>query len=107
LTNEGGTACSLGASQLERRLAAIAAIGAESLISRSVNGPGRHLLHFRQQAGLRDRLEQIVAAETECCSFLDLRLAEERGALVLSIAAQAGGQAVADGLAAAFSPPGG
>jgi hypothetical protein len=103
MTNEKPAACSLGSSQLERRLAAIAEVGAESLISRAVDGDGRHLLRFRPQAGVGDRLEEIVAAEAECCSFLDLRLSEEKGALVLSIAAPASGRTVADGLAEAFS----
>jgi hypothetical protein len=103
MTNEKPAACSLGASQLERRLAAIAEIGADSLISRAVDGDGRHLLRFRPQAGMRDRLEEIVAAEAECCSFLDLRLSDEGEALVLSIAAPASGSAVVDGLAEAFS----
>jgi hypothetical protein len=51
---------------------------------------------------VRERLEEIVAAEAECCSFLDLALEEQSAELVLSIAAPKGGQAVADELAAAF-----
>ena len=104
MTNEETpAACSLDASRLERRLAAIAEVGAESLTSREIDGEGRHLLRFRPLAGTRYRLEQIVAAEAECCSFLDLHLSEEGGALVLSIAAPANGGSVADGLAEAFA----
>jgi hypothetical protein len=58
--------CSLGADDLERRLAAIAELGAESLIDRRQDG-GRHLLRFRSDA--RERLEDIVRAEAECCAF--------------------------------------
>jgi len=93
--------CSLGAADLRRRLAAIAAVGAESLIDRSTEG-GRHRLRFHADTGTRRRLQDIVAAEAECCAFLDLSLSEEGADLVLSIAAPADGQAVADELARAF-----
>lgn len=95
-------ACSLGGGDLEQRLAAIAEIGAASLISRNVEG-GRHLLRFRSSAETRQRLEEIVAAEAECCSFLELSLAEEGSDLVLLVSAPEDGQAVADGLARAFA----
>ncbi|HYG95908.1 MAG TPA: hypothetical protein VD741_02255 [Solirubrobacterales bacterium] len=94
-------ACSLSAGDLQRRLAAIANVGAESLIDH-VTEEGRHLLRFRSDAGTRRRLEEIVAAEGECCSFLDLSLQERDGALVLSVAPP-DGQVVADELVAAFA----
>lgn len=94
-------ACSLGAADLERRLAEIAAVGAESLIDRGTEG-GRHRLRFRTDARTRQRLENIVAAEAECCAFLDLSLSEEGDDLVLAIAAPGDGTAVASELARAF-----
>lgn len=94
-------ACSLDAGDLKQRLAAIAEIGAESLLGRETDG-GRHLLRFRSDAETRRRLEEIVAAEAECCSFLDLTLEERSDELILSVAAPENGQAVADELAAAF-----
>ena len=94
-------ACSLGAADLRQRLAAIAELGADSLLSREADD-GRHLLRFRADAATRRRLGEIVAAEVECCPFLDFRLSEGRGELVLSIAAPADARAAADGLAAAF-----
>ena len=57
MTNEKPAACSLDASRLERRLVAIAEVGADSLVSHAVDGDGRHLLRFRPRAGTRDRLE--------------------------------------------------
>ncbi len=102
MTTDKPIACSLGASALEQRLAAIAGIGAESLLSRGT-GDERHLLRFRSSGETRRRLEGIVAAEAECCSFLDLSLTEEDGELVLSIAAPAAGQAIADELADTFA----
>ncbi len=78
-------ACSLGASDLKQRLAEIAAIVEESLIGQETDG-GRHALRFRADAGTRKQLEEIVAAEAECCPFLDLTLEEQGGELILSIA---------------------
>ena len=101
MTEEAPAACSLGTGALEERLAAIAEIGADCLISRQVDGDC-HLLRFRADAATRRRLEKIVVAEAECCTFLDLSLAEKGGELVLSIAAPRDGQALADGLAGAF-----
>ncbi len=102
MTDPNTVACSLGAGALEQRLAAIAAIGADSLISRRAES-GRHSLRFRADAATRQRLEQIIAAEAECCSFLELSLEQEAGDLVLSIAAPDEAQALADGLADAFA----
>ena len=95
-------ACSLSAGDLKQRLAAIAEIGGESLIDHDTD-EGRHVLRFRSDAATRKRLEEIVAAEAECCSFLDLALEERRGELVLSVAAPLEAHGVADELAAAFT----
>jgi hypothetical protein len=104
MTRSTPIACSLTADDLRRRLDEIAAVGAESLIARDSDGP-RHTLRFRSDPQTRGRLERIVAAEAECCSFLDLALLEQRGELVLILEAPEGGRAVADGLAAAFGMP--
>jgi hypothetical protein len=103
MTDQSPVACSLDAGALERRLAAIADIGADSLISHHAERGGHHLLRFRADAATRMRLEQVVVAEAECCSFLDLSLDQEAGELMLSIAAPRGTQALADGLAGAFA----
>ena len=63
----------------------------------------RRLLRFRKSEEVRRRLEAIVAAEAECCSFLDFSLSEDDGGLVLSITAPTDAEAVADELATAFS----
>jgi len=98
--------CSLDPDRLERRLAEIAAIGADALISRG-SEDGRHVLRFRTSEKTRRRLEAIVAAEAECCSILDLTLGESGGALTLSIAAPGNAAPLAAGLAAAFDRGGG
>jgi hypothetical protein len=94
-------ACSLGAGDLNDRLAAMAEVGANGLISRERDGD-RHLLRFGADPGLLARLEEIVAAEQDCCSFLDLSLTEGPGGLLLSIGSSGDGQVIADELAAAF-----
>jgi hypothetical protein len=102
MPEETPLACSLDANHLKRRLAAIAAIGASSLIGHEADGD-RHLLRFPADAETRRRLEGVITAESECCAFLDLSLRESGEALFLSVAAPENGQAVADELARAFA----
>jgi hypothetical protein len=101
MKNETPVACSLNSGELTERLAAIAEVGASCLISRRIEGESR-VLRFHKSAATRERLEGILAAEAECCPFLDLSLHERDDELVLSIAASEDGRAVADGLALAF-----
>jgi hypothetical protein len=102
MTDDTRASCSPGPDQLRRRLAAIAEIGASGLTAHEI-ADDEHVLCFRADPATRRRLQDIVAAEAECCSFLDLSLSEEADAMVLSIAAPNDGQALADGLAAAFA----
>jgi hypothetical protein len=94
-------ACSLGAVALEERLRAVAVLGDEALIS-SEEADGRHLLRFRDAAGVDARLEALVEAEVRCCPFLELELRRQGEQLLLSIGASAEGRATAAELAAAF-----
>ena len=94
-------ACSLGAADLAARLAEIRAVGEEGLVRADVDGR-RALLVFR--AGVRTRVEAIVAAEAECCAFLDMSLRDAGdGALELSIATPPGGEVVLHELVGAFT----
>jgi hypothetical protein len=103
-------ACSLNAHDLQHRLAAINELGKGALVRRETEG-GRHRLWFRSDAATRKRLEEIVAAEADCCSFLDLALDERDSDLILSVgAAPADGDAttaaeLAAGFAQAFGNP--
>lgn len=101
MTDETPIACSLDPGHLQRRLDEITKLGTESLITRKADGD-RHVLLFRKNAGTRHRLEAIVAAEAQCCSFLDLSLTQEGDELVLSIVAPAGAELIAAQLANAF-----
>ncbi len=102
MTDPKPVACSLGAGDLQARLTEIAEVGAAGLIA-SEEEDGRHTLRFRPDPTTRRRLEEIVAAEAECCSFLDLDLAEHGDELVLTVAAPEAGQPVADELALTFA----
>jgi hypothetical protein len=95
-------ACSLEADALSARLEAMAQLGAKSLTSREADGE-RWQLRFRADPSTRRQLARIVAAEAECCPFLELSLSEVDDLLLLSIAAPGYGREVADQLAAAFS----
>jgi MerR family copper efflux transcriptional regulator len=86
-------ACSLSATDLSARLAEMRRLGQDALLS----ADGEGTLRFRGDTETRARLEAIVAAEAECCPFLDMRLREEAGALVLEIrAAQEAAPVVAE-----------
>jgi NAD(P)H-dependent flavin oxidoreductase YrpB (nitropropane dioxygenase family) len=94
-------ACSLGAGDLQARLKEISAIGDEALICHQ-DEAGGHVLRFRADATTRRRLQEIVAAESACCPFLELELTEHEGQLVLRVAAPEEAGPIADELALAF-----
>ncbi len=95
-------ACILGESDLRRRLEEIATLGSENLIGREETGEGQ-ILRFRNDESTRRRLEKIVAAEAECCSFLQLEIGERGSVLLLALSAPLEGRATAAELARAFS----
>ena len=92
-------ACSLDASALEERFAEIQAVGRTALIA--AEPPG--ILRFRATPGTRERLQQIVAAEAECCPFLSLELSEHKEELRLTVSAPEGADTVAAELVQAFT----
>ena len=99
MTPDSPIACSLSADELPKRLAAMTAVGKGALLGVRPDG----VLRFRDDDETRERLEAILAAESECCSFLRFHLAPERGELALSISAPPGAEPVASDLAAAFA----
>jgi len=101
MNTETPVACSLDAGQLQERIAAINEVGARSLTSHTVEG-NRHSLRFQKNRKTRRQLEAIVAAEADCCSFLDLSLRDEGEDLVLSIAAPDHAKEIAEQLAQSF-----
>ena len=95
-------ACTLTATEMSLRLAEMAAIGEVALLSADT-ADRRATLRFRAVADTRERLAAIVAAESECCAFLDMALRDESDALALTISAPPGAEPVLDDLVAAFS----
>src|SRR5829696_4685219 len=75
--NELPIACTLDAGNLAARHESLAALGRRSLISVEGRGGLPVALSFRGDAETRADLERFVAAEGECCSFLDLRVSGE------------------------------
>ena len=91
-------ACTLSAADLSARLAEMKRLGQDALLSVE----GADTLRFRADTQTRTRLEAIVAAEAECCPFLDMELRERAGALVLEIRAPQGAEPVVADLVSAF-----
>jgi hypothetical protein len=95
-------ACSLSATELPERLAEMAAVGRAALLDVRDAGPHAEL-RFAAGPGVRDRLEAIRAAESQCCAFLDIALSDEPGTVVLTIDAPEGAEAILAELVDAFA----
>lgn len=94
-------ACSLSATELPQRLAEMADLGRAALLDVRTE-PLQAQLRFAAGAGIRDRVAAVVAAESQCCAFLTMRVVDERDAVVLSITAPDGAEAVLTELVDAF-----
>ena len=101
MASELPIACSLGASELDERRAELRALGRTALLGAHAE-PTRARLRFAATGDVPARLAAVVAAESKCCPFLTLRLARERDALVLDLAAPEGAEPVLAGLVDAF-----
>lgn len=99
MTAELPIACSLGATELPVRLAEMAELGRAALLDARRDGTRAEL---RFAAGMRERVEAIVAAESECCPFLAMRVSDEPGTVLLAIEAPDGAELVVQELVDAF-----
>jgi hypothetical protein len=77
-------ACSLSATDVLKRLQQMTDLGRDALLDSDLDGT-RARLRFAAGAGIRDRVDAIVAAESSCCAFLTLRVTSEPDAVVLTI----------------------
>jgi hypothetical protein len=102
MTTELPIACSLTAAEMPARLAEMGAIGRASLLDAETSGR-RARLRFRMDDGTRTRLRAIVAAESECCAFLTMRLEDEPGVVALAIDGPEGSEPVIAELVQAFA----
>ncbi len=95
-------ACSLDATALSARVAAMAELGRDALVDAS-RAAGHAELRFDGRDGIRERVAAIVAAEAQCCPFLDMEVRDEPGVVVLDIGAPAEADLVLGELVAAFT----
>src|SRR5688500_8922766 len=95
-------ACSLNATQLVERLAEMSALGEDALLDATRDGT-RARLRFAARAGVRERVERIAAAESECCAFLAFDVGDEADTVVLTIEGPDDATPVLDELVAAFA----
>jgi len=102
MASEVPIACTLGATELRQRLAEMRDIGRVALLGVD-RRRGLAVLRFRPDADRRRRLAAIVAAEADCCAFLEMTLGEDGDAVALSISAPVGAEPVLDDLIAAFA----
>jgi len=84
MTDEVPPTCSLQGRELQERLDEIAVLGAENLLGQEVDGD-RQRLRFRADPETRRRLEALVAAERECCRFLEFSLEADGKEIVLTV----------------------
>lgn len=94
-------ACTLSADEFPKRLSEMAALGHAALIDARVDATHARL-RFAQGPGIRDQVEAIVAAESHCCAFLEMRTSEAPGAVVLEIDAPEGAELVLTEIVDAF-----
>jgi hypothetical protein len=101
MTDELAIACTLGATDFAARSALMGGLGADALIDARRDGT-RAVLRFRALAGVRERVDAFVAAESGCCAFLTLRVTGAPGEIVLTIDAPADAEAVLADMVSAF-----
>ena len=94
-------ACSLSATELSGRLRDMAELGHAALLDVH-REPTRAELRFVADGGVRDRVERIVAAESQCCAFLSMSVSDEPDTVVLGVEAPQGTELVLDELVDAF-----
>ena len=92
----------LSATDLRERGEELRALGADGLLD-STGEAGRAVLRFRPDPSIRQRVDAIVAAESECCAFLDFRVEHGHDATVLTVSAPNGGAETMQELVAALA----
>jgi hypothetical protein len=102
MPNSSPIACSLTATELPERLAEMARLGREALVSVSAE-PQRAELRFAAEREVRERVQAIAAAEAQCCAFLTLSVGDEADAVVLTIEAPENAEPVLADLVEAFA----
>jgi hypothetical protein len=95
-------ACTLTATDLRARGEELRALGGDGLVDASEE-EGRAVLRFRPDPSVRARVDAVVAAESECCAFLDFEVEHGDDATVLTISAPNGGAEMVHELTSALA----
>ena len=77
-------ACTLTPNGMTARLELIDALAADGLLDRTPTAAGLRV-RLRDTPEIERRTRALVAAESECCAFLDFDLGRDGGDLVLDI----------------------
>jgi len=88
-------ACTLSPAGMTTRLALIDALAADGQLDRTATETGLRV-RLRDTPEIERRTRELVAAESQCCAFLDFELAREDGDLVLDVAGPADARPVID-----------
>jgi hypothetical protein len=104
MSTELPIACSLSAGELDVRQAQIAELGRDALVEARVQA-GHADLRFTDGAAVRERVERFVAAESECCAFLTMRVEHAPDEVRVAIDAPDGAELALEELVAAFLAP--
>jgi hypothetical protein len=86
-------ACSLPGQDQAERLGELSSLSSR-VLGAEPTGEGGSLVRFQPDGDTRSQLKRIVAAERECCPFLDLSVAEDGSSLTLSIDGPEGAEPV-------------
>jgi hypothetical protein len=88
-------ACTLTPDGMTARLGLIDALSADGLLERTTTDSGLRV-RLRDTPDIEQRTRELVAAESECCAFLDFHLGRADGDLVLDISGPEDAQPVID-----------
>jgi len=88
-------ACTLTPDGMTARLALIDALAADGLLDRTATETGLRV-RLRDTPEIEQRTRELIAAESQCCAFLEFELAREGGDLVLDITGPADARPVID-----------
>ena len=84
MSTEIPIACTLTPDGFTARMRLMDALAADGLIDRTDTERGVRV-RLRDTPEIERRARELVAAESECCAFLDFQLAREDGVIVLEV----------------------
>ena len=88
-------ACTLAPDGISARLALIETLAADGVLDRTQTASGMRV-RLRDTPDIEQRTRELIAAESQCCAFLDFDLGREDGDLVLNISGPQAARPVID-----------